>query len=62
MSVENWTGAGIDCKVQSLSFELTKKGDQNVPFSLCSTLGQKTTFYPKIIRNLMLEKCVICEK
>ena len=26
------------------------------------TLGQKTTFYPEITKNLMFEKCEFCEK
>ena len=26
------------------------------------TLGQKSTFYPEITKNLMFEKCELCEK
>ena len=30
--------------------------------SLFITLGQKSTFYPEIAKNLMFEKCEFCEK
>ena len=30
--------------------------------SVCHTLGQNPTFYPKIPWNFMLEKCEFCEK
>ena len=41
----------------SLSPNEYQHGDSSQPF----TLGQKPTFYPKIPKNLILEKCDLCE-
>ena len=36
--------------------------DQKLSSGLVCTLGQKSTFNPEITKNLMFEKCKLCEK
>ena len=44
------------------SRKVTTLARKDIHFSGFRTLGQKSTFYPEITKNLMFEKCEFCEK